>query len=44
MKSRSGKQLNSRWNISLSINQAVVEDDNNNAEESEVDDASTLRS
>ena len=26
MKSRSGKQLKSRWNISLLINQAVVED------------------
>ncbi len=38
MKSRSGKQLNSRWNISLLINQAVVQDDNNNAEDSEVDD------
>ncbi len=38
MKSQSGKQLNSRWNISLLINQAVVQDDKNNAEESEVDD------
>ena len=46
MKSRSGKQLKSRWNISLLINQAVVvvQDDNNNAEDSEVDDASNLRS
>ena len=26
MKSRSGKQLKPRWNISLLINQAVVED------------------
>ena len=38
MKSRSGKQLKSRWNISLLINQAVVQDNNNNAEDSKVDD------
>ena len=44
MKSRSGKQLKSRWNISLLINQAVVEDNNNNAEDSEVDDTSTVPS
>jgi len=29
MKSRSGKQLKSRWNLSLLINQAVAQDDNN---------------
>jgi hypothetical protein len=44
MKSRSGKQLNSRWNISLLINQAVVQDDKNNAEDSEVDDTFTVPS
>ena len=36
MKSRSEKQLNSLWNISLLINQAVDQDDNYNAKESEV--------